>query len=481
MAGIAAHASDSAPSPDRRLYSRQPIQSLAYVELDEGNGGIVLNASEGGLCVHAAMILMEDKFPHLRFQLAESKDWIETSARIAWTNESKKVAGLEFLDVPEPTRARLRECLSLEIWSAKVAEAWQQEESTPSELSQSPLPPTVSPSTARPADEPFPTPRPPAARERLKNAPASSETAVVRPPAVAAPLVEPGPPAPVYMFGRILSDVHNSGGWLARNSRPMWILAGFLLSLAVVSVAAGRGTFGGFFSAIPETTPSSDGQQENVTLPSVRPAPPISEIEIVDANNERWVIPFIPPGTGIEEKPHEQTPIKTPERTPVRTPARRTVKPPAPAPGFRPSPSGENTALEEKSPAVSPAPLSDFQNVSPSPASTKSHMEVPQPLPVPDVPQAGVLQPGEIVHRADPIYPEYAQTERIEGTVKLRVSIGADGTVRDVTVISGPGPLVEAAIAAVRQWLYTPTLLDGKPVEAEEYVSIVFQLPPASK
>jgi protein TonB len=261
----------------------------------------------------------------------------------------------------------------------------------------------------------------------------------------------------------------------------MWILAGLFLFLAVASMAAGwvagHGTLGGLFSTIHGTTPLSNGQQENVMLPSVRPPARISEIEIVDANNQRWVIPFGPPGTGIEENPRRQTPVNAPARSPNR-PA---VEPPASAPGLHPSPIGESILPEKTNPPVSPALLSNPQNVSPAP--TKSHIEVPPPLPVPstEVPQAGVLQPGEIVRRVDPIYPESAQAQRIEGTVKLRVTIGADGAVRSVTAISGPDALVEAARAAVRQWRYTPTLLDGKPVEAEEYVSIVFQLPPASR
>jgi TonB family protein len=209
-------------------------------------------------------------------------------------------------------------------------------------------------------------------------------------------------------------------------------------------------------------------------LPSVRPPARISEIEIVDANNQVWVIPFGPLGSGIEENPRRQTPVNTPTQTRDR-PA---VEPPTSAPEH---PIGESILPEKTNPPVSPALLSNPQNVSPAP--TKSHIEVPPPQPVPstEIPQAGVLQPGEIVRRVDPIYPESAQAQRIEGTVKLRVTIGTDGAVRSVTAISGPGPLVEAARAAVRQWRYTPTLLDGKPVEAEEYVSIVFQLPPGSR
>lgn len=479
MPSTAAHANDPAPSSDRRFHSRQPIRSLAYVELDEGNGGIVLNVSEGGLSVHAVMSVVEDIVPHLRFQLAQSKDWIETSARIAWTNESRKVAGLQFVDLPESTRTRLREWLSLETSPATVVEATQ-EESAPSRQSHDLLPPTGSPAAA-PATVVAP---PPEAEERYKNAPPIS-VAAAGPSAIPTPPTAPASPAPIYMFGRTWTEVRDSGNQLpdgasrhAKISRQMWILAALFLFLAVVSTGAGwvagRGAFGGFFSRIRGIRPSTNRQQENIMSPSV-PAASVSQIEIVDANNERWVIPFVPVGSGIEGNPRGQAP--------VNAPTRRAVEPPASALGLHPSPSGENAVPEKTNPPVSPTPLGHPENVSPSPASTGRRIEVPPPLPVPstEVPQAGVLQPGEIVRRVDPVYPESAQAQRIEGTVKLRVTIAADGAVSNVAVVSGPGPLVEAAKAAVRQWRYTPTLLDGKPVEAEEYVSIVFQLPPASR
>src|ERR1017187_3780282 len=94
---------------DRRVHSRLPSRSLAYVELDEGNGGIILNISEGGLSVQAVTSLMDDLLPGVRFQLSESEGWIEATARITWTGPSRKVAGLEFVDLPEEARSRIRE------------------------------------------------------------------------------------------------------------------------------------------------------------------------------------------------------------------------------------------------------------------------------------------------------------------------------------------------------------------------------------
>jgi len=91
------------------------------------------------------------------------------------------------------------------------------------------------------------------------------------------------------------------------------------------------------------------------------------------------------------------------------------------------------------------------------------------------------LQRGALIYHVDPVYPDIARDQNIQGTVKLEVTIGITGVVRSVVAVSGPGLLIEAARSAVRQWRYTPSLLDGKPVEAKEDVSVVFRLPSASR
>lgn len=89
----------------------------------------------------------------------------------------------------------------------------------------------------------------------------------------------------------------------------------------------------------------------------------------------------------------------------------------------------------------------------------------------------GTLQRGALVRRVSPIYPELAREQRVEGTVKLHVIVGVNGAVRRVDFISGPKSLAAPAENAVSKWLYAPSLIDGKPIEMEYEVSLVFQLP----
>lgn len=86
------------------------------------------------------------------------------------------------------------------------------------------------------------------------------------------------------------------------------------------------------------------------------------------------------------------------------------------------------------------------------------------------------VQAINTIYRVHPVYPPDARAKGVEGTVILDVIIAADGTVKDLTVLSGDGALAFAAITAVQQWVFEPTLLNGEPVEVETTVAVTFTL-----
>jgi protein TonB len=88
----------------------------------------------------------------------------------------------------------------------------------------------------------------------------------------------------------------------------------------------------------------------------------------------------------------------------------------------------------------------------------------------------GNVQAARLINRVQPVYPEEASKEKISGTVKLHVVIAKDGKIQQVQVVSGHPLLVQAAIDAVRQWQYQPTLLNGQPVEVDTQIDVVFSL-----
>ena len=97
----------------------------------------------------------------------------------------------------------------------------------------------------------------------------------------------------------------------------------------------------------------------------------------------------------------------------------------------------------------------------------------------PDTPKVrigGNVQASKIVSQPKPVYPPEAKAARIQGTVQLQVGIAADGKVKDVSVISGPPELVKSAVEAVSQWAYSPTLLNGEPVEVITTVDVNYSL-----
>jgi protein TonB len=88
----------------------------------------------------------------------------------------------------------------------------------------------------------------------------------------------------------------------------------------------------------------------------------------------------------------------------------------------------------------------------------------------------GNVQKAKLVQHAEPVYPPLALQARISGVVRINVVIGKDGTVENLTLASGHPLLVPAAMEAVKQWVYQPTLLNGQPVEVVTQVEVNFDL-----
>jgi periplasmic protein TonB len=88
----------------------------------------------------------------------------------------------------------------------------------------------------------------------------------------------------------------------------------------------------------------------------------------------------------------------------------------------------------------------------------------------------GNVQSSKIITRVQPEYPRRAKEQRIFGTVRLHVIIGTNGSVQEVTVMSGDPLLADAAVDAVRQWKYKVSTIHGEPVEIETVVDVNFSL-----
>jgi periplasmic protein TonB len=106
----------------------------------------------------------------------------------------------------------------------------------------------------------------------------------------------------------------------------------------------------------------------------------------------------------------------------------------------------------------------------------------PPPAPAPPPQRPAFVRPGgdiktpTKIHHVAPVYPAIAQQAKVEGNVILEATIGTDGRVKDLRVLSSKPLLDQAAISAVMQWRFTPTLLNGVPVPVLMTVTVTFTL-----
>ena len=454
----------SAPHTDRRSYSRQQLHELAYVKLDEGNGGIVLDLSEGGMSVQAVTSLMDESLACIRFQLSGAKGWIETAARVVWARDLKKVVGLEFAGLSQQERSQIREWLAQEFIPKRI-----------------PGPPeAASPETASAATAPA------ALEFKLSAVPppklqavGATRQSVPETPAVAASagnkLARMPDSTQALQPGR---DGSASGmKTLAVNPvRGQWPVITLAALLATISLAAGwmagRGNMGAILHQVRAMALRNAPRVPYAAPLAARPAARISQIDVVDTGNQQWAIPWVAPPIAADKNRQGATPINPPLQSRKDRPRFQTWVLSLPRQAQRAAGGSEP---DNQTPPIPMGVSGDSEGLARS--SALAQLPVVGPPAVSEPKQgASVLREGAVIHRVEPVYPALAQGQRIEGTVKLRATISPEGMVQNLEVLAGPAPLVPAATQAVRQWRYSPTLLNGTPIGTTTDIDIVFRL-----
>ena len=174
------------------------------------------------------------------------------------------------------------------------------------------------------------------------------------------------------------------------------------------------------------------------------------------------ITPIVTPTIPVAPRP--QTTQATPTQTiPLVEP---TELPPDPPPSVVPdvppdlvAPGGTGV------PAIGLAPIGDPIVAPPQAPARKD------PVPV-----GGNIRPPARVHYVEPVYPRFALAGGVQGTVILRATIDEQGSVREVKVLRSVPLLDDAAVQAVSQWTFTPTLLNGTPVPVVMTVTVGFTL-----
>ena len=104
-----------------------------------------------------------------------------------------------------------------------------------------------------------------------------------------------------------------------------------------------------------------------------------------------------------------------------------------------------------------------------------AHREVKPPEP-PKPARITSLRMATPIRKVDPVYPVLAVQAHISGTVELLGVLGTDGRIHELRVMRGHPLLVGAAIEAVRQWVFEPTVLNGQAVEVSAPITVNFIL-----
>jgi TonB family protein len=502
---------------------RRKLSPMAYVELGQDNGGILLNLSEGGFAVQSALALTSREFPELRFQVPSLQGWLTASGRIVWISDSKKEAGIQFTELPGDARTEIQK--------------WVAAEGTP-EKSRERIPVAAPPPVAPPNEtlgarkQSFDAPYRGA---RVNGTQPERESARTQREAVGAAMTE-APPQDFHftdysMFAAAperevvwAQPARHKGGWRAA------VLAILVAALFfTLGATVGRETVNRWVAYAGAWT-----QNQFAPAPAPKTTPPAAPDQVppADASNDRTAKNT----AGEEQAKSGETPgantgpadnsddakVASEGTSDAEAKAGKTdaassgsardaasasagvssarranaaggnerragrftesvVSRESRQPIADPSRTSTDHSILVNAPKPGSAPFFvNFSNeaVSASGAIAMSARRSLEILPRSSAASSGTERVviGKLIVHSEPFYPAEARSRGIEGSVELRAKVGRTGQVVGVTPVSGPWLLFPTAVAAVREWRYEPTYVNGDPVETLADVTIVFRL-----
>lgn len=207
---------------------------------------------------------------------------------------------------------------------------------------------------------------------------------------------------------------------------------------------------------------------------------------LAEANTLTILLPPVPvaapppeaaPAIKVQPDPGFVEPKAVPDK--IIDPAKVTPKPPAP--NNHVLVHGVPVGLYSSPTTGIPSGLnSDPSEAPPPPAPTPTPKPVPTPEPTPVVQKmitvsTGVLQ-GKAIRKIQPPYPQIARQVKAAGTVPIQITISEEGRVIEASPVGGHPMLRDAARQAALQWVFSPTVLSGKPVQVSGVISFNFIL-----
>jgi TonB family protein len=502
-----------------RAHARRRILPIGYVELGQENGGILLNLSEGGLAVRSPLPLVSREFTGIRFQAPKSQAWLTANGRIVWLSDSKKEGGIQFTELPGDARQQIHK------WASADSDLEDGGQSLP-----------ASSQGREPSEQILGSPDRNRGENREPTKASNARTQATQTQRELVPKLGQGvdsiraePLAQAFRFtdySMFSAAPGNQVVWAvpARRRKGRAGTAFLVLLVAASSFAlgstVGRGTLDGLIAYLtseadnrlapaPKVTPPAppeqadaaapeagekgsasapDGDQANAAV-GVKPASePVSNSRVAaaPATEKKEELPkgatrpkdSLAEANAADSAARGATPRDTAEREPRYSTDNATLR------DNREVVPGPGSVVAEHSILVNPpAPEGRpfFVNLPAETISASSAIAISAQRTLQILPSAlgrsERVVIGTLRSHSDPFYPAEARKQRIEGSVKLRARVGRTGQILGITPVSGPDLLTSAAVAAVREWRYEPTFVEGDPVETMADITIVFHLP----
>lgn len=502
-----------------RRSARQRVETLMYLDLGSENGGFPINISDDGMSFQGIRPLQVGQEIFITFKLDGSKESITTKAKIVWLTETRKAGALQYVDMPEDSRRRITEWIALQKEDAAT-------EPSPAKVEQPPVAsvpesvPNPTPVLTKPAAAIIPPSGPSLPAAVMEQTVAPKVVSKAQPETkVSLPVQPSGGPSKLQQTGRF--PVAPAKKKRPARSRSLEIGLAVFGAIAIIS---GIMLWPSHEALLQRFHWNANGNADRPAAPAPIAAPPASEAPVAEIPTD---LPMKDPSqmslaANLQPVPAESSSVgatsgirmeRLEQRVSATQPANSNRGPAENAPFFslramRPRNATVTTARNRQS--TSAPPDSDLENASElpgagtaggkillleskapaSPVTTTGSVEIiSDPYPSIRMPAdsrahtaslGSSLQIGRLASKVDPAYPAEALRQRMGGKVKLHVVIGQAGNVESASIVDGPAVLAEAALRAVRQWRYEPTMVGSTAVGVEEDVTVMFRVTSSS-
>ena len=496
---------------ERRRHERRAVSfGFGFFELDEGNGGTILNVGLGGLCIQAVRSVSAEFLPKLRFQMGDDQKWGEVSCRIVWASTSKKTIGLVFDSLSNGSEQLLRNWLNpncLQDYNSALNYGFGLDADNRLDLGAighnqigTDGRPTSN-GTVRLLREKLAFLRPSAAIVGI-----SGFFLVVIAFLLVAMYRRKIPLSPTVATERSHMNLHlehqsrdlrlswnpNSAIIMRASKAHLLIADGAsrkFVDLDSSDLQGGSIIYTplsqdvtltlevdqiGSSAVVSETTHLLGPVQDSPTQAAEKPAAQtVGKIQPKQLQS----------GSADTSQTQQSKSVSTPStvhdvKTQVRTGGSKGI---LIHDGMK---SSENPRLpsfdvsQRDFVSINPAPpreLDGFKSILSTPNMNAPPNSIPASSKAEPIQQATNLIAAQLIEKQDPVFPAIAKQVHASGTVEVEFHIGTDGKVHDINVVRGTPILAHAAVEAVQRWRYNPARLNGAPVETDGRAILKFE------